>query len=60
MNLIIDTLIHERAPWLASQSPLTAALDTFLKFCLDYNNTVTEAKNLEHLFGYGCAKQTQH
>ncbi len=51
MNVIIDRLIHERAPWLASQSPLTAALDTFLKFCLDYNNTVTEAKNLEHLSG---------
>ena len=51
MNLIIDRLIHERAPWLASQSPLTATLDTFLKFCLDYDNTVTEAKNLEHLSG---------
>ena len=41
--------MHERARWLASQSPLTATLDTFLKFCLDYDNTVTEAKNLEHL-----------
>ena len=51
MNLIIDRLIPERAPWLASQSPLTATLDTFLKFCLDYDNTVTEAKNLEHLSG---------
>jgi len=51
MNLIIDRLIHERAPWLAPQSPLTATLDTFLKFCLDYDNTVTEAKNLEHLSG---------
>jgi len=47
----MDRLIHERAPWLASQSPLTATLDTFLKFCLDYDNTVTEAKNLEHLSG---------
>lgn len=51
MKLIIDRLIHKRAPWLSSQSLLTAALDTFLKFCLDYNNTVTEAKNLEHLSG---------
>lgn len=51
MKDIVDTLIYERAPWLAAPS-LTATLSRHcLKYLLNYNATLAKAYDLEPLSG---------
>lgn len=52
MKDIIDTLIYERAPWLASPSPMATVSKYCLKHLLNYRATVAKAYDLEPLSGH--------
>lgn len=51
MKQIIDQLIYERAPWLATDSTTTAAVGKILKACLNYKTTIEQANRLKCLSG---------
>ncbi len=51
MKQIIDQLIYERAPWLATYSTTTSAVGRILKACLNYKITLEQANRLECLTG---------
>ena len=61
MEVIIEKLIYERAPWISSQNRPIKAINPLINKILTYEKTLTISNNLElSIHGHKTAKRQQN